>query len=218
MTVRVAINGFGRIGRNDFRAAREGEHRFEIVAVNDLADACVHRGSEPAAHRPRLGETLMITRNDPNDTASASSAVIAARFLTPVVHSAQALAVNLKQAHWNVRGSNFIAIHELLDTIAANAREAADLAAERVVALDLPVDARLQTIADTVDFSEVAPGFSSAEETVRAAVRDIDDVRRRVALAIAELDGHDLPSQDLVVGVMATLDRDRWLLASHLSV
>lgn len=160
----------------------------------------------------------MITENDVTDTAIAASAVIAARFLTPVVRSAQALAVNLKQAHWNVRGANFIAIHELLDAAASNARDAADLAAERVVALGLPVDARLQTIADTVDFSEIAGGFSSAEETVRAAVRDIDDVRRRVALAIAELDGHDLPSQDLAIGIMATLDRDRWLLAVHLSV
>ncbi|MGJ0391008.1 type I glyceraldehyde-3-phosphate dehydrogenase [Microbacterium sp. CGR1] len=38
MTIRVAINGFGRIGRNYFRASRGGEHRFEIVAVNDLTD------------------------------------------------------------------------------------------------------------------------------------------------------------------------------------
>ncbi|MCU1535247.1 MAG: gap [Glaciihabitans sp.] len=39
MTTRVAINGFGRIGRNVFRAALERETDLEIVAVNDLADA-----------------------------------------------------------------------------------------------------------------------------------------------------------------------------------
>jgi glyceraldehyde 3-phosphate dehydrogenase len=38
MSVRVAINGFGRIGRNVFRAARERGPGFEIVAVNDLMD------------------------------------------------------------------------------------------------------------------------------------------------------------------------------------
>jgi glyceraldehyde 3-phosphate dehydrogenase (phosphorylating) len=38
MSVRVAINGFGRIGRNVFRAARERGSGFEIVAVNDLMD------------------------------------------------------------------------------------------------------------------------------------------------------------------------------------
>jgi glyceraldehyde 3-phosphate dehydrogenase len=42
MTVRVGINGFGRIGRNFFRAAREnakqGKSDVEVVAVNDLTD------------------------------------------------------------------------------------------------------------------------------------------------------------------------------------
>ena len=38
MTVRVGINGFGRIGRNFFRAVRESSADLEIVAFNDLTD------------------------------------------------------------------------------------------------------------------------------------------------------------------------------------
>lgn len=38
MTVRVAINGFGRIGRTFFRATRAEAKGFEIVAINDLTD------------------------------------------------------------------------------------------------------------------------------------------------------------------------------------
>lgn len=38
MAIKVAINGFGRIGRNFFRASK-GEKEFEIVAINDLTDA-----------------------------------------------------------------------------------------------------------------------------------------------------------------------------------
>lgn len=38
MTVRVAINGFGRIGRTFFRAAQKEGVGFEIVAINDLTD------------------------------------------------------------------------------------------------------------------------------------------------------------------------------------
>ena len=38
MTVRVGINGFGRIGRNFFRAVRASGADIEIVAVNDLTD------------------------------------------------------------------------------------------------------------------------------------------------------------------------------------
>ena len=36
MSVRVGINGFGRIGRNVFRAARESQADVEIVAVNNI--------------------------------------------------------------------------------------------------------------------------------------------------------------------------------------
>ncbi|MFQ6005441.1 MAG: glyceraldehyde 3-phosphate dehydrogenase NAD-binding domain-containing protein, partial [Woeseia sp.] len=41
MTIKIGINGFGRIGRNILRALYEGDKRsdLEIVAVNDLADA-----------------------------------------------------------------------------------------------------------------------------------------------------------------------------------
>ena len=38
MPVRVAINGFGRVGRSVLRAAREGSDEVQIVAVNDLMD------------------------------------------------------------------------------------------------------------------------------------------------------------------------------------
>ena len=39
MPTRVAINGFGRVGRSVLRAAYEQALRFEIVAVNDITDA-----------------------------------------------------------------------------------------------------------------------------------------------------------------------------------
>jgi glyceraldehyde 3-phosphate dehydrogenase len=38
VTVRVGINGFGRIGRNFWRAAAASDHDIEIVAANDLGD------------------------------------------------------------------------------------------------------------------------------------------------------------------------------------
>jgi glyceraldehyde 3-phosphate dehydrogenase len=47
MPLRVAINGFGRIGRSALRAARNRGAAIEIVAVNDLAD------SATMAHLPR---------------------------------------------------------------------------------------------------------------------------------------------------------------------
>ena len=51
MSVRVGINGFGRIGRNVFRAAALGDTDVEIVAVNDITDT----GHPRAPARLRLG-------------------------------------------------------------------------------------------------------------------------------------------------------------------
>ena len=44
MTIRVAINGYGRIGRNILRAHYEGrkKHDIQIVAINDLGDAKIN--------------------------------------------------------------------------------------------------------------------------------------------------------------------------------
>ncbi len=76
-------------------------------------------------------QTVSTTAIDPTVAAGA------AQFLSPVVLGLQALTVNGKQAHWHVRGANFIGVHELLDTIVAHAGDFADTAAERIVALGL---------------------------------------------------------------------------------
>jgi glyceraldehyde 3-phosphate dehydrogenase len=53
MTIKVGINGFGRIGRNIYRAATELNPDIEIVAVNDLGDA--HTFAHLLKHDSALG-------------------------------------------------------------------------------------------------------------------------------------------------------------------
>src|SRR5438132_5165781 len=52
-----------------------------------------------------------------------------------------------KQAHWNVKGPNFIALHELFDKVAEAAEEFIDLLAERVTALGGTAEGRIQAVA-----------------------------------------------------------------------
>ncbi len=84
---------------------------------------------------------MAITTTDRPTTepVGADVAARAAQFLTPAVIDLEALVVNGKQAHWHARGANFIGIHELLDDVVAHAQEYADTAAERVIALGLPL-------------------------------------------------------------------------------
>ncbi len=140
-----------------------------------------------------------------------------AQFLTPVALGLQALAVNGKQAHWNVRGANFIAIHELLDSVVAHAQNWADEAAERVVALGLPIDARVATVAAKVPATSVPAGFTQWDDMVRAVIADIDPVLIDLQAAIDGLDEVDLTSQDIAIGIKEGLDKDRWFLFAHLA-
>ena len=92
--------------------------------------------------------------------ADPTVAAAAAQFLSPLVLGLEALTVNGKQAHWHVRGANFVGVHELLDTIVAHAGDFADTAAERIVALGLPIDARLSAVAEKAGATAVPAGFA----------------------------------------------------------
>ncbi|MCT9820252.1 DNA starvation/stationary phase protection protein [Microbacterium sp. W1N] len=156
------------------------------------------------------------TQTIPMTAAGPEAAAGTAQFLTPVVLGLQALAVNGKQAHWNVRGANFIAIHELLDQVVASAQASADLAAERIVALGLPVDARVSTVAAKTS-SGVPAGFAQWQDEITAVVADMDVVIADVQAAIDGLDEVDLTSQDVAIAIKADLEKQRWFLSAHLA-
>jgi starvation-inducible DNA-binding protein len=156
------------------------------------------------------------TQTTPATAANHDVAAATAQFLTPVVLGLQALAVNGKQAHWNVRGANFIAIHELLDSVVANAQAGADQAAERIVALGLPIDARVGTVAQKTS-SAVPAGFTQWDALIRNVISDMDTVIADTQAAIEGLDEFDLTSQDIAIGIKESLEKDRWFLFAHLA-
>ena len=140
-----------------------------------------------------------------------------AQFLSPVVIDLTALVVNGKQAHWHVRGANFIGVHELLDTIVAHAQGWADLAAERIVALGLPVDARLATVAAKTSTKALTAGFRPANQTIAEVIAQIDAALSNVNAAVKELEELDQTSQDVAIEIARGLDKDRWFLFAHIS-
>ncbi|WP_125099704.1 Dps family protein [Leucobacter chromiireducens] len=139
------------------------------------------------------------------------------QYLTPVVHDLIALSVNGKQAHWHVRGTNFIAVHELLDEVVGRARDAYDEVAERIVALGLPVDGRIGTVAARTTTPELADGFRQADDAIRDMVAQIDATLVTVYAAVKGLEEIDPVSQDIVIAIAQQLDKDRWFLASHVA-
>jgi len=154
--------------------------------------------------------TVSTTASDPTVAAAA------AQFLSPVVLGLQALTINTKQAHWHVRGANFVGVHELFDTIVEHAGGWADEAAERIVALGLPIDARVSAVA-AKNSTEVPAGFAQSADLLRNVIADIDAILVDTKAAIDGLDEIDLTSQDVAIEIMRGLEKDRWFLVAHIA-
>lgn len=153
----------------------------------------------------------------PQTAASADDLTGTAQYLAPCVIDLQALVLDGKQAHWHVRGENFIAVHKLLDKVVQHAQAFADLAAERTVALGLPVDARVQTVAAKNTLPPMKDGFQNWDVMIAQVVAQMDAAIKTVRAAVKGLDDIDLQSQDVAIEIERGLVEDRWFLAAHLA-
>ncbi|GIU95931.1 MAG: DNA starvation/stationary phase protection protein [Gaiellaceae bacterium] len=123
----------------------------------------------------------------------------------------------LKQAHWNVKGSDFIQLHELYDEIAESVLGFVDEIAERATALGglalgtARMAAEASTLEeyplDAVAGTETVQVIASRLATYGAAVREAIDTA-------AELG--DLDTSDLFTDVSRAIDKHLWFVEAHL--
>ena len=119
MTVRVGINGFGRIGRNFFRAVRASGADIEIVGVNDLTD--------PKALANLLKFDSILGRLDADVTATATSLKVGDQEITV---SAERDPASLK---WADLGVDVVVESTGFFTDATKARAHVDAGAKKVI-------------------------------------------------------------------------------------
>lgn len=126
------------------------------------------------------------------------------------------LATAAKQAHWNVRGPNFQGLHELFDTIAAEARTYSDLCAERAVTLGGTAHGTTQDVAA----SSVLPPFPTdvqAWETLVRALRErMHQTAEQMRSAFKAMDD-ELATQDLYIEIVRGIEMRSWMLDAHLA-
>ena len=153
----------------------------------------------------------------PQSSMDADTVAGVAQFLGPIVVDLTALGVDGKQAHWHVRGANFQAVHELLDEVVEHAQAYADTAAERVVALGLPIDARIQTVGVKATNPPLSVGFQHSNVVIAEVIASIDATMATVRTAVTELAELDPVSQDVAIEIARGLEKDRWFLFAHIS-
>ena len=127
------------------------------------------------------------------------------------------LSLQVKQAHWNVRGQNFQFVHELFDNILVNLREHSDEMAERAAMMGgVPVGTAREiaraTSIDEYDFGAVSAMQHIHALSERYAVH-ASEVRK--AIGVASEVG-DPATEDLFTAVLRVVEKDLWFLESHL--
>jgi starvation-inducible DNA-binding protein len=124
------------------------------------------------------------------------------------------LGLTIKQAHWNARGLGFRALHLHLDEIADELRQHVDEFAERVATLGEAPDGRSVTIAGCSPLITLPAGrLSVAQATIEIAER-LELTAELARAHVEPLGGEDSISQDLVIELVAALEKHAWLLRS----
>ncbi|AZP21694.1 DNA starvation/stationary phase protection protein [Streptomyces aquilus] len=120
-----------------------------------------------------------------------------------------------KQAHWNIVGPRFRSIHLQLDEVVATARTYSDTVAERAAALGLPPDGRPETVAAAYALPGAKEGWLRDDEVVRLMVETLETAIGRLRDRIDATDKADPVTQDLLIGITAELEKQRWMFEAE---
>ncbi len=122
----------------------------------------------------------------------------------------------IKQAHWNVRGPNFIAIHKLFDEVAQTAIEASDLLAERAAGLGGTAEGTVQVASKNsflvpyeVGVADEAKHVFAVSSALAAFGQSIRD-----AAGVSTTQG-DMTTADLFTEISRGIDQQLWFVESH---
>ena len=121
-----------------------------------------------------------------------------------------------KQAHWNVVGPNFRPVHQHFDELAEAYQGFVDEVAERINALDLFPNGQVNDVASATPFAPLPAGPVRDLDIVGAFADRLETAIGRARKRIAELDALDLVTQDMIIGMVDELEKQRWMLRAQL--
>lgn len=126
------------------------------------------------------------------------------------------LDANAKQAHWNVKGPHFIALHKLFDEIHDAVEEYVDLLAERIVQVGGIASGTIRVAADRSSLSEYPDGIASGADHSTAMARALAEFGAHIRRAIDDTsDLGDQGSADVCTEISRGVDKWLWFVESH---
>lgn len=152
------------------------------------------------------------TRNDLAESTRQSIAQLLNERLAEAID----LQLQAKQAHWNVKGPNFVGLHDLFDRVAGAAAEYVDLIAERAVALGGVAEGTLQIVSRRSKLPEYPVAiakWTAHVEAMRVALSTFGKGARRAIDESTEL--KDADTADLFTEVSRGVDKLLWMVEAH---
>ena len=127
------------------------------------------------------------------------------------------LQTQMKQAHWNVKGPNFIALHELFDKINEDVEDYVDLIAERVVQLGGTALGTARSIVQRSQQKEYPLNIANGRDHVEAVSSALATFGKAARQAIDSSDEmRDKDTADIFTEVSRGVDKWLWFVEAHL--
>ena len=147
--------------------------------------------------------------------ANAKSAVI--EILNAWLADAIDLALITKQAHWNLKGPNFIAVHEMLDPMRAAIDLHVDVIAERIAQLDGIALGTSQVVSKATTLDAYPTDIRKVPDHLAALAERFAALANQVREDIDATDeAGDADAADILTAFSRELDKDLWFIKSHL--
>ena len=126
------------------------------------------------------------------------------------------LQTQCKQAHWNVKGPNFIALHKLFDDVNEDVEGYVDLLAERVVQLGGVAEGTARVVAQRSQLMDYPLTLTTGEEHVAALSDVLAQFGRTARIGIEEMDElGDKDSADILTEISRGIDKWLWFVEAH---